>query len=79
MRCVGGLTWSIVGVYFASTPGLLIAMAVGRPFTPGAQVQDLADLLATPARDAELVISMEATRLETGFGEMGWHWDHGVK
>jgi hypothetical protein len=51
----------------------------GRPFTPGAQLQDLADLFATPAREAELVISMEATRLETGFGEMGWHWDHGVK
>jgi hypothetical protein len=39
-------------------------MAVGRPFMPGAQLHDLADFLVTPAREAEPVISMEATRLQ---------------
>jgi thiaminase/transcriptional activator TenA len=36
----------------------------------------LADLYATPARDAELiVIFKEATRLEADFWEMGWRAD----
>ena len=38
-----------------------------------AQLERLADLYATPAREAELVaIFKEATRLETEFWEMGW-------
>jgi thiaminase/transcriptional activator TenA len=39
-----------------------------------AHLDRLADLYATPAREAELVtILKEATRLETDFWEMGWH------
>jgi thiaminase/transcriptional activator TenA len=39
-----------------------------------AHLDRLADLYATPAREAELVtIFKEATRLETDFWEMGWH------
>jgi thiaminase/transcriptional activator TenA len=38
-----------------------------------AHLDDLADLYATPAREAELiVIFKEATRLEADFWEMGW-------
>src|SRR6202140_247809 len=38
-----------------------------------AQLDRLADLYATPAREAELIpIFKEATRLETNFWEMGW-------
>jgi thiaminase/transcriptional activator TenA len=38
-----------------------------------AHLEDLADLYATPAREAELVaIFKEATRLEADFWEMGW-------
>lgn len=38
-----------------------------------AHLDRLADLYATPAREAELIaIFKEATRLETGFWEMGW-------
>jgi thiaminase (transcriptional activator TenA) len=38
-----------------------------------AQLERLADLYATPAREAELVaIFKDATRLETDFWEMGW-------
>ena len=38
-----------------------------------AQLERLADLYATPAREAELVsIFKEATRLEADFWEMGW-------
>lgn len=38
-----------------------------------AQLNRLADLYATPAREAELIpIFKEATRLETNFWEMGW-------
>jgi thiaminase/transcriptional activator TenA len=38
-----------------------------------AHLDRLADLYATPARDAELIaIFKEATRLETDFWEMGW-------
>jgi thiaminase/transcriptional activator TenA len=39
----------------------------------GAHLDRLADLYATPAREAELmVIFREATRLETEFWQMGW-------
>lgn len=38
-----------------------------------AHLDRLADLYATPAREAELVtIFKEATQLETDFWEMGW-------
>jgi len=38
-----------------------------------AQLDALADLYATPARETELiVIFKEATRLEADFWEMGW-------
>jgi thiaminase (transcriptional activator TenA) len=38
-----------------------------------AHLEGLADLYATPAREAELiVIFKEATRLEADFWEMGW-------
>jgi thiaminase (transcriptional activator TenA) len=38
-----------------------------------AQLDGLADRYATPAREAELIaIFKEATRLETGFWDMGW-------
>ena len=38
-----------------------------------AHLDRLADLYATPAREAELAaIFREATRLETDFWEMGW-------
>jgi thiaminase/transcriptional activator TenA len=38
-----------------------------------AQLEGLADLYVTPAREAELiVIFKEATRLEADFWEMGW-------
>jgi len=36
-------------------------------------LEHLADLYATPAREAELIaIFKEATRLEADFWEMGW-------
>jgi thiaminase/transcriptional activator TenA len=42
-----------------------------------AYLDGLADLYATPAREAELiVIFKEATRLEADFWEMGWRADH---
>jgi len=45
-----------------------------------AHLEGLADLYATPAREAELiVIFKEATRLEADFWEMGWRADHGVE
>jgi thiaminase/transcriptional activator TenA len=45
-----------------------------------AHLEDLADLYATPAREAELiVIFKEATRLEADFWEMGWRADHRVE
>ena len=38
-----------------------------------AHLDGLADLYATPAREAELIpIFKEATRLETNFWDMGW-------
>lgn len=38
-----------------------------------AHLEHLADLYATPAREAELIaIFKEATRLEADFWEMGW-------
>jgi thiaminase (transcriptional activator TenA) len=38
-----------------------------------AHLEDLADRYATPAREVELIaIFKEATRLETGFWDMGW-------
>ena len=50
----------------------------GRPIRksrrrPGRIWRSLADLYATPAREAELIaIFKEATRLEADFWEMGW-------
>src|SRR5437660_38934 len=42
-----------------------------------AHLDGLADLYATPAREAELiVIFKEATRLEADFWEMGWRADN---
>jgi thiaminase (transcriptional activator TenA) len=39
----------------------------------GRHLERLADLYATPAREAELIaIFKEATQLETEFWEMGW-------
>jgi len=45
-----------------------------------AHLESLADLYATPAREAELiVIFKEATRLEADFWEMGWRAGHRVE
>jgi thiaminase (transcriptional activator TenA) len=45
-----------------------------------AHLEGLADLYATPAREAELiVIFKEATRLEADFWEMGWRADQRVE
>ena len=45
-----------------------------------AHLEGLADLYATPAREAELiVIFKEATRLEADFWEMGWRADRRVE
>ncbi|MEY9345073.1 thiaminase/transcriptional activator TenA [Bradyrhizobium elkanii] len=55
-----------------------IAEYAGAPYQEvaakaGAHLERLADLYATPAREAELIaIFREATRLETDFWEMGW-------
>jgi thiaminase (transcriptional activator TenA) len=41
-----------------------------------AHLESLADLYATPAREAELIVIFEeATRLEANFWEMGWRAD----
>jgi thiaminase/transcriptional activator TenA len=48
--------------------------------TARAHLDRLADLYATPAREAELIaIFKEATRLETDFWAMGWRAGSGVK
>src|SRR5438132_11477118 len=55
-----------------------IAEYAGVPYqevasTPRAHLESLADLYATPVREAELiVIFKQATRLEADFWEMGW-------
>src|SRR5260370_14046453 len=55
-----------------------IAEYAGAPYQEAAtkaqaQLEGLADLYATPAREAELIaIFREATRLEADFWEMGW-------
>jgi thiaminase (transcriptional activator TenA) len=63
-------------------------IAFGSPSTPvqevaakaRAHLEGLADLYATPAREAELiVIFKEATRLEADFWEMGWRADQRVE
>ena len=56
----------------------MIAEYAGAPYQQvaaraQAQLERLANLYATPAREAELIaIFNEATRLETDFWEMGW-------
>src|SRR3982074_292640 len=63
----------------------LIAEYAGAPYqevaaNAQAQLEGLADLYATPARETELiVIFKEATRLEADFWEMGWRADRPVE
>ena len=61
-----------------------IAEYAGAPYQEvaakmSAHLEGLADLYATPAREAELIaIFKEATRLEADFWEMGWRADQPV-
>ena len=83
--CVIG--YAEIGARIAARPGALAATHPyhvwigeysGAPYQQVAakalaQLERLADLYATPAREAELVaIFKEATRLEADFWEMGW-------
>jgi thiaminase/transcriptional activator TenA len=53
---------------------------INAPAKARAHLDRLADLYATPAREAELVaIFKEATRLEADFWEMGWRKGQSVE
>ena len=72
--------------YAATNPyRVWIAEYAGAPYQEvaakaQAHLEGLADLYATPAREAELiVIFKEATRLEADFWEMGWRVDRRVE
>jgi thiaminase (transcriptional activator TenA) len=70
---------ALPGALAASNPySVWISEYAGAPYqevaaNARAQLDNLADRYATPAREAELIaIFAEATRLEAGFWEMGW-------